>query len=248
MLLHSNIDKQDASQNTKAPFEFESTMTVANVVLPLDSFSSAQIRCIEGIQPPAHISRVSGTTDTVIVTIADTNDIVIGHCSYSAESLYALVKTSDGIPRGLLGISSDAFNILKNILKQTSFSINVDRNAFVFLPQCHVATMDGMCRIVRINDIPVSTVDIGKDPESSLVHLEEIHRGTESPWAYRYSLYDNGPLKIVSLPKGIQTVVVNNKEFSAIGKHLLIKAGKTSNLRVLTDSAITLKGVTDAVQ
>lgn len=250
MLIHSNIDKHEASKNTKAPFMGHCDLDLGGYSMTPNSFLSVKIYMSEGLVPPARIDTI--TTDRINFT--DSSGTFIGSVFLPDES-GNIYKHNSGYPYLSTYIFNDNKVVvghvttlqstpleLQNAAKVAGGTFKTGVNDFLLLPQCHAASFNGCMRAIAVNkgvttfptEITCSQYNIAvKATLLSQLQIDICKKITQKGQSH-----------------GIRKISVGSgdacKSYNVDGKHLVFRATTLSNLRVLVDDKdILLKGVSD---
>ena len=246
LTITNNLDRTDAATISNWPFTFESTLDTGDGLLTGDSFLAISVNVDAAVTLPC---RFKGVTSDGLLVICDATGAEL--CS---GKIYADSTGSDICSFFLY----DQFNILcgfiscKKIVVQKFWDIARYANgihyfgtsAFVFLPQCHVQTFHRGFKSYGVQG-RYSTANLKVKCTVTEGNRKIYHNLLlESKSPLSYGLYNVADFK--DQRNKWCYVVVNGQQYDMNGKHLIIKAGCASNLRVVnTDAAIILRGVKD---
>lgn len=263
MPLVWNIDKHDAAYNTNAPFEYNCPLKLGNISIPPAGFLSIKIYCTEDMRPPVRLHSVTTNADgTANVEFRDSDSTVVGYWKaapvaadtayitggLSADYVSAFIHTEHGVITGHVYCQKDIPSMLVSAAKAQNGEVTSDTQDFVLLPQCHTMTLNGAMRSITVN----GTKHTGNVRLQAGKYLKDTSTGNNiAPSCIgKYSRDDteaevqDGVTRLAMIKRidGIDHIA----QYNIAGKHLIIKAGITSNIRVLKDSGIIiLKGVAD---
>lgn len=250
MLIHSNIDKHEASKNTNAPFMGHCALDLGGYSMTPNSFLSVKIHMSEGLIPPARIDTI--TTERINFT--DSSGTFIGSVFLPAEDgrisnhnsgypyLSTYIFNDNKVVVGHVTTLQSTPLELQNAARVAGGTFKTGVNDFLLLPQCHVASFNGCMRAISVNKV-VTTLPT------------EINCASDNI-AVKPTLLSQLQIDVCKKitqkgqPHGIRKIRVDSRDVyrsdSVDGKHLVIRATTLSNLRVLVDDKdILLKGVSD---
>ena len=281
MLQHTNIDRQDSVDVSPAPFTYTSTLDLAGVQIPAGSFLALKVYVTETALMPFrfHSIRPDGK-----VMICDARGTLVGYWQTydSTEATQNKLKAVDGnivvdpdetetlsyvssvlldmqgVLMGHIACTTQTIALVRRVVLSSLSTTFLDPQAFVFIPQCHVAMLNGYGRSFGIqsqtedmryhtgdlkvalsNDsqIYVSITSAAPDELEQLVITVGLSNKQETVqrWANEYG------------QNGICKLVVNDTSVNCIGKSIIIRAAATSNLRVVMENnKVVLRGVKNA--
>ena len=254
MLTHSNIDRRDSVVVSKAPFTYESTLTINGSVLPAGSFIAVSMYVQETDRVPFRLHSIhtdgkvwfcdaTGKLTCYWQTYEETAEIDSADRPYVSSLLY----NSNGVVSGLISCTHTVISLIRQVIEGNIENVYLPADAFVLIPQCHVATIAGAGRSFGISSQDDETVyttsninivgattsyqdeDVADDDQKGFI----IVNGTD-----QVSLtvnICNQPEKIVKLApvNRICYVVVSGNTHNVIEKSIIIKSDTLSNLRVV---------------
>ena len=252
MLQHSNIDRSDSVQVSKAPFTYESTLDMAGNLMPSGSFLSIKVY-VEGV------SRVPFRFHSIQpdgrVFICDSSGVIKAYWQTyettepNTEYISSLLFNMNGIVAGHIACTQDAMAIIRHIVDTNTSAYFFPRNAFIFIPQCHVSMLEGKGRAFELstqNETPIV--------KTSDVHLvigstaSCVIPTVPAPEGISVSLSNTTETIRSEAPKnGLCMIAVNGITYCCADSSIIFKSATLSNLRVLKEpGCITFKGVLDA--
>jgi hypothetical protein len=244
MLNSFNIDRSDSEINTNFPFQWQCRLQLGSVQLPSGLIRSIRVHCTEGILPPVRLHKVQINGDNGTAEFRDSQGVSVCFWKFSYKSsdtrISAFLTNSYNVISGHIVCSEELPAMLFSIAAANNNEVTTESDDFLLLPQCHTSSLSGYCKAFKIGDT---------------VYNSDL---TIKSGAYTSSEFKGGVYSISLLGKyavdtdsamnrdGIMQLSVNGETYYVGGRHLLIRAGMTSNLRVvMANSAITLKGVQD---
>lgn len=262
MPLVWNIDKHDAAYNTNAPFEYNCPLKLGGISIPPAGFLSIKIYCTEDMRPPVRLSSVTTNADgTANVEFSDADSRIIGYWKASpidAGSVYItgglpdyvsdFICTEHGVITGHVYCQKDIPSMLVSAAKSGNGEVTSDSQDFVLLPQCHTMTLNGAMRAISVNGID-HTGDVRLQAGKYLKDAS-VGNNVAPNCIGKYSRDTEEAEVHDGVTRLAVRKIINNQDhvstYDAAGKHLIIKAGIVSNIRVLKDSGVlVLKGVAD---
>ena len=157
MLIHSNVDRTASAAVSKAPFTFDSTLELAGARIPEDAILSIKVYVEENALAPFRIHSI--TTDGRVV-FCDANGIPVLFWQTYEETdalesglVSSLLYNYNGVIAGHIVCKDTVIYLIRSLVASTTTSIPVSANAFVLIPQCHVAMLSGCCRSICINSL-----------------------------------------------------------------------------------------------
>lgn len=281
MLQHTNIDRQDSVDVSPAPFTYTSTLDLAGVQIPAGSFLALKVYVTETALMPFrfHSIRPDGK-----VMICDARGTLVGYWQTydSTEATQNKLKAVDGgivvdpdetetlsyvssvlldmqgVLMGHIACTTQTVALVRRVVLSSLSTTFLDPQAFVFLPQCHIAMLNGYgrsfgvqsqteeiqyhtgdLRVALLDDsqIHISIEPISEDKPEELALTVNLSNKQETvqKWADQYG------------QNGICKLVVNNMPVNCTGKSIILRAAATSNLRVVMENnKVVLRGVKNA--
>ena len=244
MLTTYNIDRSDSEINTNFPFQWQCPLQLGSVRLPIGMVKSARVYCTEGILPPVRLHSVQINGGDGTAEFRDAQGVVVCYWKFSEQSsgdtVSAFLVNSYNVISGHIVCSSELPAMLFSIASANNNSITTDSDDFLLLPQCHVSDLTGFCKAFKVGN---------------KIYNEDI---TLAAGSYTSAEFKDGVYTISLMSKytassdsamnrdGLLHLSVNGNTYYIGGRHLILRAGMTSNLRVtMSNSTITLKGVLD---
>jgi len=252
MLQHSNIDRADSVQVSKAPFTYDSTLDMAGNLIPSGGFLSLKIY-VEGIsrvpfrfhsiQPDGRvfICDSSGTIRAYWQTYATTEP----NTSYISSLLFNM----NGVIAGHIACTQEVMAIIRHVIDTNTTAYFFPANAFVFIPQCHVSMLEGKGRVFELN-----SQNVVLETDTGDVHLvigstaSCVIPTVPAPDGISISLSNTVDTIQSEAPQnGLCMVAVNGTTYCCADSSIIFKAKTLSNLRVIKEQgSVTFKGVLDA--
>ena len=275
MLIQHNIDRNDESYNTKAPFTYESKLQLPGGTLPSQSVRSVVVYCQEGTMPPVRIVSSmfeDAYEDHVLLSFSDATGQEIGrarlYLATEAEYVTTFITDSFNVIKGHVCYNAKAAEVFRGATLEAGGRFMTEDNDFELLPQCHVAWMPGHCRAIRVNgwltnkDVRINpTIEMHTAVSAATVNAEYADTSyvlsMAEPYIEATTFKDNPALN------GICKLTLNNLDSVDMvhvstpelylhdgiwlgGVNLILRSSDTSNIRVITDSsAIHLEDVND---
>jgi len=251
MLNHNNIDRQDSADISPAPFTYNSTMRIGDVVFPAGSFLTLKVNVGPNNLMPFRFHSVQRDGKVVI---CDRRGSLVGYwqtfrlTDANVAYVSSVLLDMDGALMGHIACTVQAVNLMSSIAANTLETIFLDADAFEFLPQCHIAMLDGFAKTIGIqsqnNDMEYHTGDLHLDMSNSEDHCVWMGDNGDIPVNLTNT---KATLEDRSTRNGICYLVVNDATYSCAGHNIILKAAMESNLRVvLEDNKIVLRGVLNA--
>lgn len=254
LMMTNNLDRTDEAAISNWPFTYGSSLDTGDGVLTADSFLSVSVNVDHNVVLPC---RFKGITSDGRLVICDSTGADV--CS---GQLYAASEQSDvcsfflydqyAILRGFICCKSDVCTRLFALSVYTNDMHYFGSNAFVLLPDCHIQTVHGTAKSFGVQGTYV-TANL-QIRFSSEIATPVIADGTTLMGHRSWNAVPEGGSAVCFGIYNIEVpadntwceIVVNGTTYNVEDKNLLIKAGFTSNLRVVTtDAAIILRGVLD---
>ena len=263
MLRHSNIERSNSQLESKAPFTFESTLLVNGMQIPHGGFLSIKVYVDSTVALPVRIYCIRQNGDVVfcdrsgsIVAIWKTKPLTQIGITYVTDFLV----TEYGVIAGSIACTVQALEIFRGVIDSGTSDFYLPADAFVLIPQCHIAMMSGAVKSIQIEDkdgaVHTFTEDItitGYTPASVLQDEEDTLRESVVVWNGTGADIKNKYETVLARQQknGICSIIVNGSTTACDGKRLIIKARMTpqdaSNLRVVhSGNQLILRGVKDA--
>lgn len=252
MLLHNNIDKNDATYNTKAPFMGHCELSLGNDVLSAGSILSAKFYVPEDMIPPIRLYQV--TTKELIFTdyngtyfgsiaigVQTPDNVYISDHGFDSDYPYmsGFITNKNNVIVGHITIKPDTIYALVAAAKRCGGTFTAGVDDFLFLPQTHAASFNGGVRAFSINTYKTT----------NNVHLEFSDKNINFYYSTELGYMRVHVLKGITQEgkqQGVHKLIVNDKSFDVQGKHIQFRATELSNVRVtVQDSAVVMKGVSD---
>lgn len=248
MLLHTNIDRQNSVEVSPAPFTYTSTLNMAGMQIPAGSFLALKVYVSENMLMPFrfHSVRPDGK-----VMICDQRGALAGYWQTFMESdgeaayISSILVDMQGVIMGHIACTRQTIDLIRRVVGSSLDTIFLDPNAFVFLPQCHVAMLEGYGK----------SIGIQSQTDDMQYHTGDLALAVVGGLA-RYSMNDSVSLSISNSKErleqrasrnGIRNLIVNGHTVCCEDKSIVLKAVVESNLRVLMENnRIVLRGVLNA--
>lgn len=262
-MIHYNIDRFDEWQVSKAPFTYESTMELAGDIIPAGSFISLKIYAEDLTRVPF---RMHSIMQDGRVTFCDADGYVVAYwqtyentreASDKRRYISSLLVNENGIIAGHICCTQTVIAIIRNIVATNTETFFVPSDAFVLLPQCHIAMIGGIGRSFNVQNVDGSIKKLTGDlhivatsadnPSNQMVLLNA------EPSISIDALNTGIAIKKQSVDNGICTILVDGEtvwshtQDEGRDTNLIIKAGILSNLRLSKENrSLTLTGVNNA--
>jgi len=252
MLTHTNIDRSDAAQVSKAPFTYESTMLLDGNLIPSGSFVALKVYVYGSMSVPfrMHSIRQDGkvvfcdATGALAVywqTYPQTEEIAPNDVPYVSSLLF----DDRGIIAGSVTCTHTVMSVIRGIIDSNTETFFVPSDAFILIPQCHVAMLEGHARSFGISNQAAATTYITSDLHLTCDNEMLISGSTDS---LQLSLTNTADAIRAAAPtNGICGVVINGQTYCCADSSIILKSSICSNLRVIKENqSITLRGVLNA--
>lgn len=265
MLDNFNIDQQDAVKFTKYPFTEGSTLAVCGSALPPASFVSVRIMCSQGATVSLTGLQMDPSCDFASAVFTDSGTgaaagiwRVYPATAAGTGMVTALLYDADGVLTGHLACVSGLPCWLYELCRTNGGDVQLDRQALVLRPECTVPAIDGTGRVIAVSGTDTALASTG----DVRILLDGYLRDSLSSGVLTIDAAGPVSQDLLVLPSSVQisadgllsvAVCMDDDSSSSClevpcrGKHLIVRSGLASNLRVLTSgSGITLHGVLDA--
>lgn len=254
LMMTNNLDRTDEAKISNWPFTNGSTLDTGDGVLLPDSFLSVSINVDHNVELPCRFKGVSADGRLVICdntgaevcsgqlyADSDGSDV----CSFFLYDQYAIL-------RGFICCKTDTCLRLYSMSTYANDMHYFSSTAFVLLPDCYIQTVHGAAKSLGVQGRYVTAnlyIRCSSEDTTDVISDGTMYDGHKTwnvvpeGWtAISFGVYN------VDVPEDNTwcEIVVNGSTYSVENKNLIIKAGFTSNLRVVTtDAALILKGVLD---
>jgi hypothetical protein len=249
MLTHTNIDRRDSVVVSKAPFTYESTMTIENSVLPAGSFIAVKVYVEESYKVPFRFHSIqtdgkvwlcdsTGKLACYWQTYEGTAEIAEGDRPFVSSLLYK----ENGVVAGFISCTHTVVSLIRHIVESNTEALLLPSNAFILIPQCHTAMISGCCRsfaIINQKGTEYKTKDVYITGNTNdMIHIDDNTISISNSPA---TISSRAPVNTVC------SVVVGGTAYDVSDKSIIIKAAMLSNLRVVKEEGtIRLIGVLNA--
>jgi len=258
MLTHTNIERSNSQNESKAPFTFESTMLVNGMRVPQGGFLSIKVYVDSDYTLPVHIHCIR-QDGTVVFADARGADVALwktkAKTDEGAEYVTDFLYTDYGVIAGSIACTIQTLEIFRGAIAQRTSDYYLAAGSFILIPQCHIAMMKGSAKAIKISDTYFTsdvtlhgfTPSVIPEGEEDKMKLPVVDwRGAAADIVNKLDTVLDRQQK-----NGICSIVVNGTTTACDGKRLIIKSKMTpeyaSNLRVVRDgNQIILRGVKDA--
>lgn len=256
MITH-NIDITDRQKQSKAPFSYESTLklpdgTMFSGVFP-GGFISVKIYVDEKVSIPV---RMDCLTADKKVLFRDRNGNTVAYWQLYEDTeqlpyVSSVLLNDNGIISGHVVCTPETVNVLCGVMRDLTQNLYLDADAFILIPQCHVATLRGSSRSFGFRhdgQLEIRTSDIELLPAPSLEPGDgAVWRKTIDASNLSFNLKNTSAWDAANTtPDSVSQVIVNGSTYWTGNTSLLLKAGVQSNLRLVQQKkTITLRGVAD---
>lgn len=256
MLTHYNIERSNSQKESKAPFTFESTLDINGQKMPQGSFLSIKVYVDGSFTLPIRFYCLRQTGELVfcdsngsIVALWKTHPIT----DEDTKWITSVLVNEAGVIAGTIATTKQALDIIRGVVNSHTSDFYFPSNAFILMPQCHVAMLAGSAKAIVVtdrdgvrhtftSDITVQPVADEDEPEAMVFCINGCS----------YNLRNKYSTVLKRLKhNGICNIVINGSTVDCSQSKLIIKAKMTtedaSNLRVTHNSdGLVLKGVKDA--
>lgn len=251
MMQHTNIDRQADVEVSPAPFTYTSTLTMAGIGIPAGSFLALKVYVGENAVMPYRFHSVQPDGK---VMLCDARGVLVGYwqtykeTAPDTEYVSSVLVDMRGVLMGHIACTLQALNLIRRVVTSSLDTVFLDPNAFVLLPQCHTAILDGFGRSIGIqsqsDSMSYHTGDIDIVGQTSSDSCVWLTGGT----VLSVSLTNTkATLDKRAGDNGLCELVVNGDTVNCVDKSILIKAETLSNLRVVMENnRIVLRGVLNA--
>ena len=252
MLYHNNIDRQDSVEVSPAPFVYGSTLQMGDVTLPAGGFLSLRVHVGQSNLMPYRFHSVQPDGKVII---ADRRGTLVGYWqtfdNTDAEISYvsSVLVDMQGALMGHVACTVAVLDLIRRVVVSNTETVFLAPNAFEFLPQCHIAMLEGYAKTFGIQ----SQNDAIEYHTGNLV-LSMTNTDTDCVWMEGDSdipvnlTNTRETLENEAESNGICSVQLNGGTVYPIdGKSIVVKAALMSNLRVvLENNKLVLRGVLNA--
>lgn len=252
MLLHNNIDKNDAAYNTKAPFMGHCELRLGNDVLSAGSILAAKFYVPEDLVPPIRLYQVTAQeltfTDyngtyfgSIAIGVQTPDNAYFAYQGFNSDYPYmsGFITNKHNVIVGHITIKPDAIYALVAAAKRCGGTFTAGVDDFLFLPQTHAASFNGGVRAFSINAYKTT----------NNVNLSFASQNINFFYSTANKYMRVHVLKGITQEgkqQGVYELIVNDKSFDVKGKHIQFRATELSNVRVtVQDGAVVMKGVSD---
>lgn len=251
MLNHNNIDRQASADVSPAPFTYNSTMRIGDVVFPAGSFLTLKVNVGPNNLMPYRFHSVQPDGKVII---CDRRGVLVGYWQLFSRTeantnyVSSVLLDMQGALMGHIACTVQAVNLMSSIAANTLETIFLDADAFEFLPQCHIAMLDGFAKTIGIqsqnNNMEYHTGNLVIDMNNSEDSCVYMGINGDIPVNLTNT---KTTLEGRSTRNGICSLLVNGATYSCAGHNIILKAAMASNLRVvMEDNKIVLRGVLNA--
>lgn len=250
MLAHSNIDRLDSVQVSKAPFTYESTLNMAGNIVPSGSILSLKVYTEYNDSVPFRFHSIKPDGR---LAICDKYGAIVAYWQTYAttepgtEFVSSLLYNPNGVIAGHISCDTTLVNIIRNVVDSLSEDYFFPADAFVLIPQCHVAMLTGKGRSIRVisqgQRIADMTGSFALQVSGCVLKNGNISLSITNT---ANTIKENAP------HNGLCKIQVPGQQVCDCGDcSVIIKAGSEddyiSNLRVVRENgSIVFKGVLDA--
>ena len=247
MLQISNIDRQDATYNTCAPFQ-PCTMKLGSVVLTYEDFLSIKVYCTSGTVLPVSMSTVSlsDNGNSCSIEFTDSENKLLGTCTCRPGQPSGYVSTFIFNGNGQVVGHMVYLHSLPDKLMHAA-RVSKDRTLrtsdFKLLPQCCTAWLQGVSKVLDVGGLKTTgSVEV---TAGRYMRAENTVNGFQYSVIGEYNQYNDGICRLV-LPGKHMVNGTEKTDYQAwVGSgSLVIRHALTSNIRLLTnDKQLSLSGV-----
>lgn len=254
MLTHLNIEIPNSQKESKAPFTFESTLEINGQKMPQGSFLSVKVYVDGSVVLPVRLYCIRQSGEVVfcdnrgtIVALWKTHPVT----DKGIKFVTSVLVNENGVLSGPIACTKQAVDIIRGVINSRSSDFYLPSNAFVLIPQCHVAMMPGSVKAISVTDRSGIKHTFTSDIELDPIGGEEDHTAMIYGNGKSYNLRNTYDAVIARTKKnGICNIVIDGSTVDCSKSRLIIKAEMTpdraSNLRVVQEQGkLVLKGVKD---
>ena len=266
MVYHNNIDRHDSVVVSPAPFVYGSTLQIGDVTLPAGGFLALKVYVNQNNLMPYRFHSIQPDGKVII---CDRTGSLVGYWqtydSTEADSSYvsSVLLDMQGALMGHIACTVAVMDLIRRVVVSNTETVFLAPNAFEFLPQCHIAMLEGYAKSFGIqsqnNEIEYHTGNLilnMTNAADSCVWMGGYMIG-EGETAITVTDDRDIPVNLTNTQEtledladsnGICYVQANTEQVLPIaGKSLVVKAALMSNLRVLmVDNKLVLRGVLNA--
>ena len=254
MLTHFNIELPNSQKESKAPFTFNSTLELDGQIIPQGSFISIKIYVTGAENLPVRLYCIRQNGDVVF---CDNRGSLVALWKLRAitESdikwVTGLLVNESGVIAGSIACTKQVVDLFHSVVNKHASDFYFPPNAFILLPQCHVAMLQGAAKAITVTDLKgikhTFTGDIALKPlsgpdDDTVIFYSNSSFGLKNTYETVLARQQSN---------GICFITVNGRTVDCRNRRLIIKAKMTaadaSNLRVIREKdCLVLKGVKDA--
>lgn len=252
MLQHSNIDRADSIQVSKAPFTYESTMEMAGNLIPAGSIISLKVYVEGNARVPFRLHSIQPDGR---VLICDSDGTIRAYWQTyettepDTDIVSSLLFNPNGIVAGHIACTQTVLSIIRQVVETNTSAYFLPSNAFVLIPQCHVSMLEGRGRVFGINSQGNEIATLNGNVTLVIGSTASCVLSTdETATDISVSLTNTAETIRAEAPmNGLCMVVVKGETYCCADSSLIFKAKTLSDLRVVKEAGgIRFKGVLDA--
>lgn len=251
MLSHTNVNRTESASISKAPFTFDSTLDLAGSRIAAGDILSLKVYVDEYYQVPFHMHSI--TQDGRVVFCDKKGTPVLFWQTYAETEkndgyISGLLYNYNGVIAGHIVCKDSVVSLIRGVMAQTLDTVIVASNAFILMPQCHVAMLAGHCRSFCIDnqgELEYHTRPMTLSVEANEYAVPILAQGTPEVILGISNTADQ--IRGQAPLNGICSIEINGQTRSCIDSSIIIKPSMLSNLRVVKQGdSLTFKGVKDA--
>ena len=230
MIIYQNTDRQVDQKYTNYPFTQDSTCTINSQRMPAKVFYDMNIT-VQTAGLTVYISSIYKYNDTIYIRLTDSTKSLFRQAPLQLGQQILFFLDQIGDPKGISSCSSQLFSILNTLLSnEQNNRIVLGSNQFTIIPECITCFKTRGLNRITLNNTPLRN--------TTTIQLNNNISFTKKDQVVTISVYGDRPEEDGQCLKYINDVAVGNK-------HVRITHNTLSNLRVITDKAINLVGITD---
>lgn len=261
MLTHNNVDRSAEVQTSPAPFIYGSTCKLGGITLPSNSFISLKLYVedfnrvpyrIHSLHPDGKLYFCDATGQPRLYWPTFKTSLAVREDDEEHPYISSLLFNMNRVVGGHVCCTRAAMDLIRGVFSGITAPLYVEADAFVCIPQCHIAMMSGQGRSIGIisgGTTNFMTSDVTIQPDEDPNDNSGVVTGITGSTVNISLSTAIDSLQADARANHLCTVQVQGytNAFNCIDKSIIIKAGGTSNLRVVQDGdKIILRGVLNA--
>lgn len=254
MLTHSNIDRPDSKQVSKAPFTYTSTLRLGNNEIPTGSIISIKLYVEDSTKVPYRFYSIR--PDGVVLFCDKTGTPLIQWQTFAETEtpqvredlpyISSLLYNMNGVIAGHIVCTYDVISVIRGVIDSISEQLLIPADAFVLLPQCHIAMLKGQCKsfgLINNNETLYTTGNLNISVNTEADCVLPVAGDTIC-----FNMANTAETIQKMAPKnGLCGIRIGDTTYCCADSNIILKAGVLSNLRVTKETKkLVLKGVRDA--